>query len=127
MVLDHLASPACWIQRVQEQGSGPFGSSASEALSWIWPPVALVLVVWMVVQAHRHLHSRTRRWLLYPVIVVTGLAAVGGGYETVSAATDTDVAMPGQLINVDGHNMHLNCTGSGSPTVVLQPGGGAMS
>jgi pimeloyl-ACP methyl ester carboxylesterase len=104
-----------------------FGSSVSEALSWIWPPVVLVLVVWMVVQAHRHLHSRSRRWLLYPVIAVTGLAAVGGGYETVSAATDTDVAMPGQLINVNGHSMHLNCTGSGSPTVVLQPGGGAMS
>jgi pimeloyl-ACP methyl ester carboxylesterase len=104
-----------------------FGSSVSEALSWIWPPVALVLVIWMVVQAHRHLHSRSRRWLLYPVIAVTGLAAVGGGYETVSAATDTHVAMPGRLINVDGHNMHLNCTGSGSPTVVLQPGGGAMS
>jgi pimeloyl-ACP methyl ester carboxylesterase len=104
-----------------------FGSSVSEALSWIWPPVALVLVVWMVGQAHRHLHSRSRRGLLYPVIALTGLVAVGGGYETVSAATHTDVAMPGQLINVDGHNMHLNCTGSGSPTVVLQPGGGAMS
>jgi pimeloyl-ACP methyl ester carboxylesterase len=104
-----------------------FGSSVSEALSWIWPPVTLVLVVWMVVQAHRHLHNRSRRWLLYPVIALTGLAAVGGGYETVSAATDTEVAMPGRLINVDGHNMHLNCTGSGSPTVVLQPGGGAMS
>jgi len=103
------------------------GSSVSEALSWIWPPVVLVMVVWMVVQAHRHLHSRSRRWLLYPVIAVTGLAAVGGGYETVSAATDSGVAMPGQLINVDGHNMHLHCTGSGSPTVVLQPGGGAMS
>ena len=35
--------------------------------------------------------------------------------------------MPGQLIDVGGHRLHLNCTGSGSPTVVLEPGGGAMS
>jgi pimeloyl-ACP methyl ester carboxylesterase len=35
--------------------------------------------------------------------------------------------MPGQLIDVGGHRLHLNCTGSGSPTVVLQPGGGDMA
>ena len=35
--------------------------------------------------------------------------------------------MPGQLIDVGGHRLHLHCTGSGSPTVVLEPGGGAMS
>jgi pimeloyl-ACP methyl ester carboxylesterase len=35
--------------------------------------------------------------------------------------------MPGQLIDVGGHRLHLHCTGSGSPTVVLQPGGGEMS
>ena len=35
--------------------------------------------------------------------------------------------MAGQLIDVGGHRLHLQCTGSGSPTVVLQPGGGDMS
>jgi hypothetical protein len=35
--------------------------------------------------------------------------------------------MPGQLIDVGGHRLHLHCTGSGSPTVVLEPGGGAAS
>jgi pimeloyl-ACP methyl ester carboxylesterase len=35
--------------------------------------------------------------------------------------------MSGQLIDVGGHRLHLNCTGSGSPTVVLQPGGGDMA
>jgi pimeloyl-ACP methyl ester carboxylesterase len=35
--------------------------------------------------------------------------------------------MPGQLIDVGGHRLHLSCTGSGSPTVVLEPGAGAMS
>src|ERR1041384_8141211 len=35
--------------------------------------------------------------------------------------------MPGQLVGVGGHRLHLNCTGSGSPTVVLEPGAGEMS
>jgi pimeloyl-ACP methyl ester carboxylesterase len=35
--------------------------------------------------------------------------------------------MPGRLIDVGGHSMHLHCTGTGSPTVVLQPGAGEMS
>ena len=34
---------------------------------------------------------------------------------------------PGQLIDVGGHRLHLNCTGSGSPTVVLEPGLGEVS
>ena len=56
------------------------------------------------------------------------LASVGGGYETVREATDARAyPMPGQLIDVGGHRLHLNCTGSGSPTVVLEPGAGGMS
>ncbi len=35
--------------------------------------------------------------------------------------------MPGQLIDVGGRILHLHCTGSGSPTVLLQPGMGEMS
>jgi pimeloyl-ACP methyl ester carboxylesterase len=104
-----------------------FGSSVDPVLSWVWPPVLLTLVVWMVMQAHRQLRSRSRRWLLYPVIGMLVAAAVGGGYETISAATDAEPSMPGQSIDVGGRAMHLHCTGTGSPTVVLQPGGGEMS
>jgi pimeloyl-ACP methyl ester carboxylesterase len=35
--------------------------------------------------------------------------------------------MPGQLIDVGGHRLHLHCTGSGSPTVVLETGLGETS
>ena len=69
-----------------------------------------------------------RRWLLYPVLAVLASRVVGGGYETVREAVDaTAYPMPGQLVDVGGHRLHLHCTGSGSPTVVLEPGGGAMS
>lgn len=95
---------------------------------WIWPLPLLALVVWMFVQARRHLHTRTRPWLVYPVLVVLGLAAVGGGYERIAETRDDgSLAMSGRLIDVGGHKLHINCTGSGSPTVVLEPGLGDTS
>jgi hypothetical protein len=105
-----------------------FGPSVHGVLDWLWPPALLALVIWMVIRAHRQLRSRSRRWLLYPVLAVSALAAVGGGYATLGAAADARAyPMPGQLIDVGGHSLHLSCTGSGSPTVVLQPGAGEMS
>jgi thioesterase domain-containing protein len=105
-----------------------FGAPMQEALTWVWPPASLVLVAWMVVRAHRQLRSRSGRFLLYPVIAMLVLASLGSGYETVRRAADT-VASPGQgqLIDVGGHRLYLNCTGSGSPTVVLEPGAGLIS
>ena len=96
-------------------------------LDWVWPPALLALVVWMVVRARRQLRSRSGRWLLYPVFALMAVAAIGGGYETVAEALDEDPPMPGQLIDVGGHSLHLRCSGSGSPTVVLDPGAGLMS
>lgn len=105
-----------------------FGLPMQEALSWIWPPALLVLVVWMVPRSRRQLRTRSGRALLYPVIAMLVLASLGSGYETVREAVDgrTDPAH-GQLIDVGGHRLYLNCTGSGSPTVVIEPGAGLMS
>ena len=84
--------------------------------------------VWMVVRVHRDLPSRPARWLLYPAIGAMGLAAVGGAYQTVGTAADAaSIPMPGRLVDVGGHRLHLNCTGTGSPTVVLEAGGGEMA
>jgi pimeloyl-ACP methyl ester carboxylesterase len=105
------------------------GSAAVQAgFSWVWPPVLFGLVVWMFLRVRRHMHSRIGRWLLYPVLAVLMIAAVGGGYQTVRESLDAKAyPPPGQLIDVGGHRLHLYCTGSGSPTVVLEPGGGASS
>jgi pimeloyl-ACP methyl ester carboxylesterase len=86
------------------------------------------LAVWMLVGVHRQLPSRGGRWLLYPVIAVLALVSIGGGYQTLGEAADAEAyPMPGQLVEVGGHRLHLSCTGSGTPTVVLEPGAGAMS
>jgi len=57
-------------------------------LSWVWPPVLFGLVVWMFVRVGRQVRSRVGRWLLYLVLAVLGIAAVGGGYQTVRESLD---------------------------------------
>ena len=60
-----------------------------DALGWVWPPALLVLVVWVWARARRELHSRTRVWLLNPVLVVLVLFALAGGYETIGQVDRT--------------------------------------
>lgn len=103
------------------------GEAIRPVLNWVWPPALLAVAVWTVVGARRHLHSRSR-WLLSPVVAILVLASVGGAVETAGEAIDArSYPMPGQLVDVGGHRLHLNCTGTGSPTVVLEPGAGEMS
>jgi pimeloyl-ACP methyl ester carboxylesterase len=59
---------------------------------------------------------------------VMAVAAVGGAVETVGLAADQrSHAMPGRLYDVGGHRLHLDCRGSGGPTVVLMSGLGGSS
>jgi pimeloyl-ACP methyl ester carboxylesterase len=104
-----------------------FGSGAHDALGWVWPPVMLALAVWMAVRIRREMASRLGRWLLYPVVVLLDVVSVAAGTETVLSRTAPDLEMPGELVDVGGHRLHLHCTGSGSPTVVLEPGAGMSS
>jgi pimeloyl-ACP methyl ester carboxylesterase len=94
-----------------------------DALGWVWPPLFLALVVGTVVRVHRRLRSRTRSWVVYPLLSVYALSAVGGGYQTIRDALDRRTYMaPGQLVDVGGHRLHLHCAGSGTPAVVLESG-----
>ena len=45
------------------------------ALEWVWPPALLVLVAWVYRHAKRDLRSRSRTWLLNPVLAVLVLFA----------------------------------------------------
>jgi len=104
-------------------------SATVDALGWVWPPALLGLLVWITIQIRRQLPRRGGRWMLYPVIAVTALAAVGGGIHTVTQYVDQASAetLPGRLIDVGDHRLYLSCTGSGEPTVILEPGLGGTS
>ncbi len=102
--------------------------TALTAAGWVWPPLLLALAVWTGIRVRRSLAAGSGRWLLYPVVAVTAAAAVGGAVETIGLASDrSSYAMPGRLVDVGGHRLHLDCTGSGGPTVVLMSGLGGNS
>lgn len=103
------------------------GGPAQGVLDWVWPPALLAIGVWgfTVVRRRRAVLSRG---VLYPVAALLVLASIGGGVETVAEAADAQAhPVPGRLVDVGGHRLHLRCTGTGSPTVVFESGGGDMS
>src|SRR6266540_3954300 len=63
---------------------------------------------------------------LVGLIVVLGL--VGVIYESAAEAADVRAyPPPGQLVDVGGYRLHINCVGTGSPTVVIDAGWGDWS
>jgi pimeloyl-ACP methyl ester carboxylesterase len=104
------------------------GDSALTTAGWAWPPVLLALAIWMGVRVRRSVAAGSGRWLLYPVVGLMAAAAVGGAVETAALASDQrSNPMPGHSYDVGGYRLHLDCTGSGGPTVVLQSGLGEFS
>src|SRR6185436_3511624 len=73
---------------------------AIDALGWVWPPLFVALLAGTIVRVHRDLHSRSRSWVVYPLLAVYALGAVGGGYQTIRESRDRRLyAAPGQLID----------------------------
>jgi pimeloyl-ACP methyl ester carboxylesterase len=67
-------------------------------------------------------------WLGGGLAVLLGLALVGFIYEPLAEAADVKAyPPPGQLVDVGGYRLHIHCTGSGSPTVVIVAGAGDWS
>jgi pimeloyl-ACP methyl ester carboxylesterase len=53
--------------------------------------------------------------------LVCALAATGAVYQAVATERDgRALPAPGRLVDVGGYRLHLNCIGSGSPTVILE-------
>src|SRR4051794_38017095 len=101
------------------------GSDTLTALGWVWPPLLLVLVTWMIVRARRRPASRLQPWLLYPIFGALALTAIGGGYATLANTTGQPVARVAgsRLIDVGGaRRLYIRSVGSGGPTVILEPG-----
>lgn len=103
------------------------GNAPLAVANWAWPVLMVGLVVWMVVRIRRDLQGHGR-WLLTPVVAVLGLASLGATYENIAVAHDnSSYPAPGRMVEVNGHRMHLDCNGHGSPTTVLFNGMGEVS
>jgi pimeloyl-ACP methyl ester carboxylesterase len=74
-------------------------------------------------------------WIVRVVLgllaLLVGLATIGASYQAIASANDQRTyPAPGQLIDVGGYRLHIHCTGTadpGSPTVILEAGGGMAS
>ncbi|TGN65376.1 alpha/beta fold hydrolase [Nocardioides eburneiflavus] len=96
-------------------------------LTWVWPPLALVLAGWTFVQVRRHL-TGVGRWLVSATLLVIAVAAAGAGARQVTTEPFAEAnRVPGTTVSVHGHDLHINCRGQGSPTVVLFNGLGEFS
>ena len=89
-------------------------------MGWIWPPLLALVAGWSVRGARRSLHSWSRRAALYPALAVLALVALGGAFETVAEATTSNPASSiGRTFTVGDRQLYLECSGSGSPTVIV--------
>jgi pimeloyl-ACP methyl ester carboxylesterase len=68
------------------------------------------------------------QWLGASLVSLMVLMLVGYIYEPIAEAADAKAyPPPGQMVDVGGYSLHLNCTGEGSPTVVIEAGWGDSS
>jgi pimeloyl-ACP methyl ester carboxylesterase len=97
------------------------------ALTWVWPPVALALAGWTYLRMRRGM-AGAGRWLVSAILLVFAVAAVGAGARQVSTEPFAQAhPVPGATFSVHGHDLHIDCRGQGSPTVVLFNGMGEFS
>jgi pimeloyl-ACP methyl ester carboxylesterase len=69
-----------------------------------------------------------RRILLGLLVTLIGLGVMGASYQAIATARDARAFPPlGQLVDVGGYKLHIQCVGAGSPTVILEAGQGGLS
>jgi pimeloyl-ACP methyl ester carboxylesterase len=69
-----------------------------------------------------------RRLLIGLGIGIVLLILLGGSYQVIASEFDRrNLAAPGPFIDINGHRIHLYCTGEGSPTVILEAGAFSFS
>ena len=65
---------------------------------------------------------RSRRWLRRLGMAAVVLGGVKVADVVLTARERADHPAPGQLVDVDGHKMHVHTTGQGDTSIVLLPG-----
>ena len=106
---------------------------SSHPLRWVLSiflglPLGLLLLTGLCFLTQRAELARTslraaRYVIVLDIILTIGFAGWGFVYEKSSRARDRlSNSPPGKLVDVGGYRLHLYCTGTGAPTVVLDHG-----
>jgi pimeloyl-ACP methyl ester carboxylesterase len=73
----------------------------------------------------RRLFIWFKRGVIGVLLGLVALAGLGAFYQALATARDRRVfPPPGQRVDIGGYRLHLYCQGEGSPTVILEHGGG---
>src|ERR687898_2742381 len=68
------------------------------------------------------------RVLLWLIVALLVLAVVGAIYQAIATErAERAYPPPGEMVDVGGYSLHINCVGQGSPTVILDAGSGLFS
>src|SRR4030042_3071391 len=68
-----------------------------------------------------------KRIVLWLIIGIIALAAIGAAYQAIATAMGKRAYPPqGELVDMGGYNLHIYCMGQDSPTVILETGLGTM-
>ena len=79
-------------------------------------------------QLRRGLGTWIRRGLVWMIAGVLTLAVIGAVYQAVATEIDQRAyPPPGEMVDIGGHRLHIDCVGQGSPTVILESGLATMS
>ena len=90
-----------------------------------------VLVIWLSVRRFRSLSTKSyRTWrkvveriVLSVVVILVAVLAGSSAFNAIALHYYWAYnSPPGAFYSVNGHRMHINCTGSGSPTIILEAG-----
>ena len=67
----------------------------------------------------------TRR-MIFPALLMGPMSFMGWP-PTMAAPTDSQPVIPGKLVDVGGHRLHIHCKGEGLPTIIFDSGTGGFS
>jgi hypothetical protein len=61
------------------------GGVGIDALGWVWPPLFLALLAGTAIRVRRDLRSRSRAWVVYPLLALYALCAFHSGFASLPA------------------------------------------
>jgi pimeloyl-ACP methyl ester carboxylesterase len=74
------------------------------------------------------LHNTYVKWIIWLIAGIGAFLLAGYIYQTTDAQRDLSTIKPlGKLFTVNDYQIHLHCTGSGSPTVILEAREGGLA
>jgi hypothetical protein len=89
--------------------------------------LAAILIVWLALRRIRSLRAtpRLRKLIEIPILLLVAVIAIAAAASSATNAVLIHRALahpPGAFYTVNGHRMRLDCSGAGSPTLILDAG-----